>query len=157
MAAALLIASPLLAGEGKKKKGPPKPPPCPAAVIVDGMVKGLTLKDDQKKCFEELKKEFGPKLMKAIEEAKLTPEQAKARKEAEKEAKEAGKKGKEFYQAVDAATKLTEEQKAAFAKRRALDKELRGKVMAELTDEQKAEMKKIAEEAKKKAQEKKPK
>jgi hypothetical protein len=74
LAAALLIASPLLAGE--KKKGAKKAPPCPAAQICDAMTKGLTLTDDQKAKLGEITKEYGPKLVEARKAFDVfTPEQ----------------------------------------------------------------------------------
>ena len=139
-----LIAAPLFSAENCKpaKKGPA----CPAAQFVDGMTKGLTLTDDQKAKIADIEKEFGPKLVAAQKAGEvLTPEQKKAAGEAAKAAKAAGKSGKEAHQAVDAAVKLTDDQKAkqADAKKQVggLQKELREKVMGVLTQEQKDQIK----------------
>lgn len=143
---ALLIAAPLLAGEKKGKKAP-KPAPCPAKAFADRMLKDITLTDEQKAKLGELCKEFGPKLA-ALNKEKmgiLTDEQKKARSAAEKEAKAAGKKGKEMYDAVNAAVKLTDDQKEKTDKinkeSAALNKELGGKIRDFLTDDQKAQLK----------------
>ena len=115
---------------------------------VDGMLKGVTLTDDQKGQLDAVKKELGPKLMEVMKKQRAiwTPEQVKARGEAEKAAKAAGKTGKEFAEAVEAATKATDQQKAQTAEIRkelsALEKELREKVLAVLTPEQKEQVKK---------------
>ena len=143
----LLMASALAAapkkGKGKKKKAPR----CPAAQRVDRMLSGLTLTDEQKAKLDEIKKEFGPKLMEVMKKMDvLTPEQKKARAEAAKAAKAAGKKGKEAREAVEAAVKLTDDQKAKMAEVKKemgpLQKELTQKVLAVLTPEQKQQLKK---------------
>lgn len=105
-----------------------------------------TLSDEQKEKIAPLNKEFGPRLAEFGKKraAILTPEQRKAQNEARKVATEAGKKGKELQQAVNAAMKLTDDQKkklADLAKEMApLNKTLREKVLALLTDEQKAKI-----------------
>ena len=161
LALATLIAWPLFAAEPKKKERKKKPPPCPAAKQVDGMVRTLTLTDEQKTKLDEIKKEFGPKLMAAMKKMDvLTPEQKKAKAEAAKKAKEAGKKGKEAREAVDAAVNITDQQKADMAEAKkemgAIGKELKEKVMAVLTDEQKQRLKKPKADKKPRA-DKKPK
>jgi len=148
LAVALLITSSLSAAEKKARvKAPPK---CPAADRVDRMLAGLTLTDDQKAKLGEITKECGPKmveLQKKIDSI-LTDDQKKARAEAMKTAKAEGKTGKEAANAVDAALKMTDDQKAKMAEARkemsVLDKGLRGKVMEVLTAEQKEELKKKA-------------
>ena len=117
---------------------------------------GLTLTAEQKAKMDELCKDLGPKLMTIMKKMDtLTPEQKKAQAEAMKAARDAGKKGKEAADAVAAALKLTDEQKAKQAEMRKemapLEKELREKVMAVLTSEQKEQLKKKAEGAKKAA------
>jgi len=162
LALALLIAYPLLAGEAEKKgKGEKKPPACPAAQRVEGIVKTLTLTDEQNTKLDAIKKEFGPKLMEAMKKVAdiLTPEQKKARAEATKKAQEAGKKGKDLWQAVDAAVVLTDEQKPKMSEAKkevdSLGKELHDKVMSVLTEEQRAKLKKPQEGKKPKGEGKK--
>jgi len=149
----LALAVPLLAAP--KQAAEKKAPPCPAAQLVDRLTEGMTLNDQQKTKLDELKKEYGPKLMEARKgQDVLTPEQKKAQAQAIKEAREAGKKGVELREAGAAAVKLTDEQKAKMAEVRKLlmplEKELREKAMAFFTDEQKEQIKKKAAEAKKK-------
>ena len=150
---ALLITCPALAAGAKCDTK--KAAPCPAAQRVDKMVQGLTLTDDQKTSLADVKKEYGPKLMAALKKMDVTtPEQKKACAEATKEAKAAGKKGKELAEAGKAAVTLTDDQKTQLAdakkEMKALEKELRAKVMDVLTPEQKEQVKK-AHHAKKKS------
>jgi len=157
LAVVLLMASPLLAGPGKRgPKKEKKARPCPAAQRVERMLKGIDLTDAQKAQLKEIQKEFGPKLAEAMKKmAVLTPEQKKARAEAAKAAKAAGKKGKEAREAVQAAVKLTDEQKAKMAEARKamrpLEKELREKVLGVLTPEQKEKLPKPKHHGRKRA------
>lgn len=142
----LVVASPLLAGEGKKgKKGAtPKAPPVfgPARIL-----EGLTLTAEQKEQVEKIRKEFEPKLeelRKKIAEV-LTAEQRSARAEAFRAARQAGKKGDEAKRMIEEAVKLTDEQKQKMADLRkemsALEKEAGAQIMNVLTPEQRAEVK----------------
>ena len=147
LAMAMLIASPVLAAPKKHdgKKGEKKPA-CPATQAVDHMTKGLTLTDDQKTKLDGIKKEIGPKLAEAMKaQDTLTSEQKKAGQEAAKAAKAAGKKGKEMKQAVEEATKVTAEQKTKMADAqkqvKTLQKDLREKILAVLTPDQKEQLK----------------
>jgi Spy/CpxP family protein refolding chaperone len=78
----------------------------------------------------------------------LTDERRLARDAAYKEARESGKDREATMQAVDAALKMTEAEKAQLAETeqglRALHEQIREKVMALLTPEQKAEFEKRA-------------
>ena len=111
------------------------------------VVKDLNLTSDQKTAVEALKKEYGPKLKEVHQKVEgiLTPEQKKARAEALKAANAAGKKGPDLHKAVVAAVKLTDDQKSQMDAARkdvqALQKEVRGKLMAILTPEQKNQLK----------------
>lgn len=152
LAVALLIASSLSAAEKKARvKAPPK---CPAAALAERMLTGLTLTEDQKTKLGEITKEFGPKMVEIQKKIDgiLTDDQKKARAGAMKTAKTEGKTGKEAANAVDAALKMTDDQKAKMAEARkemsVLDKGLRGKVMEVLTAEQKEELKKKPKPAK---------
>ena len=139
LAVALLIANPLFAA--KKKDGG-----IPYFKQIDKYLKPVTLTDDQKSKLEDLKKEYEPKFKEAYaKEDVLTPEQKKAGDEAKKAAKAEGKKGQDLKDAVVAAQKETDDQKKqatdARAERTALEKELHKKIVALLTDEQKAQIK----------------
>jgi hypothetical protein len=76
--------------------------------------KDITLSEDQQAKLKALKDEYGPKLaaLTAKQNEILTPEQRTARAEAAKANREAKKSGKEAQEAVNAALKLTDEQKA---------------------------------------------
>jgi len=154
----MLIVSPLWAADKKDKKAEKKAPPCPAAQKIAAITKGLTLTAEQKTKLDAVAKEFGPKLVEANKKLDvLTPEQKKARDEAIKEAKTAGKKGKELHQAVEAAVKLTDAQKAeqtdARKERSSLEKQLFDEVMGVLTPEQQKQVK-AAQSSKKKKESK---
>jgi Spy/CpxP family protein refolding chaperone len=119
--------------------------PHPPAMGIPGLDK-LTLTDDQKASLADLRKEYGPKMSElgAKIRAILTDEQIKARHEAEKEARAAGKSPKEIGEAVDAAMKLSDDQKTKMAEVRQemqpLQQEFRKKVLAILTPEQRKQL-----------------
>ncbi len=167
LALVLAMAAPLMAQrEGRRREGkkprPEKKEPRP--FMFQGLLKEIELTAEQKAKLEQLKKEMGPKLMEARKKMQgiFTQEQRKARAEAQKAAKAAGKKGREIRAALEAAVKLTEEQKAklAAAKKAAgeLQKQVREKIMALLTPEQKEaikeRMKKLRQEGKKRGEKK---
>jgi Spy/CpxP family protein refolding chaperone len=141
---ALAMVGPALALQKAEKK----PPKCPAADRIERMLQGLTLSDAQKAKLAEVAKECGPKMVEANQklDALLTLEQKQARVEAMAAAKTAGKKGKEMQEAVEAALKLTDDQKAKYTAARTamgeLEKGLREKVMGVLTPEQVEQVKK---------------
>ena len=137
----LLIANPVGAAGGKKKDGG-----IPYFKQIEQYLKPVTLTDDQKSKLEDLKKEYEPKLKEAYaKEDVLTPEQKKAGEEAKKAAKAEGKKGQDVKDAVAAAQKETDDQKKqgkeGKKQRLAVEKELHGKIVALLTDEQKEQIK----------------
>ncbi len=144
----VLLGSSLLAAEqqkGKKgKKGRQQRKPSVVRLLPKEVQ--ATFSDEQKEKIALLNKEFGPKLVEFAKKRAsiLSPEQKKAQAEARKAATEAGKKGKELQEAVKAAMKLTDVQKkqlAELAKVTApLNKTIREKVLALLTDEQKAKI-----------------
>jgi Spy/CpxP family protein refolding chaperone len=114
-------------------------------------VPGINLTDDQKSKLAELKKEYAPKQKEIADKLAAVPtaEQKKARDEAMKEARDAGKRGPEVREAIQAAMKLTDAQKAEMGKLRKaqgeLDKEIREKVTKVLTPEQQETLKKARE------------
>jgi len=136
LALAVLIASPLLAGEGKRKKAKPKPQD-PAAGILKSLEKA-ELTPEQVTKIKELAQASAEKIKAAEAKVGLTPEQKKARQEAQAKAKADGKTGKEVQAAVDAAMNLTEAQKAAMKDVAELRAALRKEALALLTPEQKA-------------------
>ena len=141
------VASPLMAAPNKDKKKKGKAAKCPSSKIV----KGVKLTDEQKEKIKKITAEHKG----ALKGTKVgfTAEQRKARAEAIKKAKAEGKKGKDLKAAADAAAKLTDEQKAAAKKAASSAKEYRVAILAVLTAEQKASLKR----AKKPKGEKKPK
>jgi hypothetical protein len=137
-----------LAGNALAAKGKKKTNDTPAANFIDKMIKSVTgLTDDQTKKLDALKEEYNPKLKEAYNKVDntLTADQKTAGAAASKAAKADGKKGKEVTAAVEAAEKITDDQKKTIADGKAqaksLSTELSQKVMDLLTDAQKAEVK----------------
>jgi hypothetical protein len=144
LAVMFACAIPLAAAEGdapvkeKKKKG------SKAGAAVFRLPAEITLTAEQQTKLDAVKKEFGPRAKEVAEkqEAVMTAEQRKARRAATTAAREAGKKRKEARAEIDAATNLSDEQKAkqkeVAKEMKALEAEVREKIEAFLTDEQKA-------------------
>lgn len=111
---------------------------------------GVELTPEQKTKVEALKIEFTPKLadVKRKLGSILSVEQKQAARDAGKAAKAAGKKGKAAKAEIDAAVKLTPDQKTKMAQARkelrSLGKDLRNKVESLLTADQRAQIKKPA-------------
>lgn len=149
---AVVLAMPAMAADEKKKKKK-KGRKAPAAVRVP---KGIVLTAAQKTQVAAINKEFAPQLIELAKKARgiVTDEQRKARSAAAKKAKADGKKGKEARAAVDAAAKITAEQKKALGDlnkaRQAINKAAGAKFAAILTAEQKAKLPKRKGKKKKK-------
>ena len=149
---AVVLAMPAMAADEKKKKKK-KGRKAPAAVRVP---KGIVLTAAQKTQVTAINKEFAPQLIELAKKARgiVTDEQRKARSAAAKKAKADGKKGKEARAAVDAAAKITAEQKKALGEvnkaRQAITKAAGAKFAAILTAEQKAKLPKRKGKKKKK-------
>ena len=149
---AVVLAMPAMAADEKKKKKK-KGRKAPAAVRVP---KGIVLTAAQKTQVTAINKEFAPQLIELAKKARgiVTDEQRKARSAAAKKAKADGKKGKEARAAVDAAAKITAEQKKALGDlnkaRQAINKAAGAKFAAILTAEQKAKLPKRKGKKKKK-------
>ena len=149
---AVVLAMPAMAADEKKKKKK-KGRKAPAAVRVP---KGIVLTAAQKTQVTAINKEFAPQLIELAKKARgiVTDEQRKARSAAAKKAKADGKKGKEARAAVDAAAKITAEQKKALGEvnkaRQAINKAAGAKFAAILTAEQKAKLPKRKGKKKKK-------
>ncbi len=147
LALALLIATPLLAAEGKKsergKRGEGRGPGAGMQFDITRMLRGLNLTDEQEKQIKEIRGKYQKDLDAATKAAELTPEQQKARREAFQKVKESGVSGDEARKAFAEAmksVKLTPEQTKAQEKLR----ELRGAMMKEvnsvLTEEQRKQL-----------------
>jgi hypothetical protein len=108
--------------------------------------KDITLSEEQQTKLNALKEQYGPKLaaISAKQNEILTPEQRAARAEVAKANREAKKAGKEAQEAINAALKLTEEQKAKWTaaqkEMQDLRKEIDQKKRDLLTEEQKAKL-----------------
>jgi Spy/CpxP family protein refolding chaperone len=146
-----LIASLVIVGNlsaAEEKRGPEGRRPGGPMMEQWDMLKEVSLTDDQKVKVEEVKKEYGPKLKEARQKMDgiLTEDQKKARTEAMKAARAAGKDRQEARKEVEAAVKLTDDQKAKMAEAKkgvdTLRKEAREKILALLTPEQKEQLKK---------------
>jgi Spy/CpxP family protein refolding chaperone len=150
LAVSLLVVSQVMAQE-RPPRGPRGPRPMMMIDRIERM-EALNLTADQKTKLETLKKELGPKAKEAAEkmEGVLTAEQKKARGEAIAEARKARKSPEETRKAAQDAVKLTDEQKKAQGEARkafdALQKNMREKVMAVLTAEQKETLRKAMAE-----------
>ena len=150
---AVVLAMPAAAAEDKKKKKKKRGRRTPSAVRVP---KGIELTADQKKQVATINKEFAPKLVELNKKAGtiITPEQRKARSAASKKAKADGTKGKAARAAVNAAVKLSAEQRKALAEvnkaRQVVSRAAHAKFVEILTDEQKAKLPKKKGKKKKK-------
>lgn len=139
--------------EGTKKEAKPAAEPAGMYKLPDT----VALSDEQKAKLDEIKKEYTPKFQDLAKksDAVLTKEQKKARRDAQKAAKEAGKKQKEIQADVEAAMNLSEDQKKQRAEiKEQTDKlkaEIETKVVALLTDDQKAQVEAAKKKSDKKA------
>lgn len=138
----LLIANPVGAAP-KKKAG--SDGGIPYFQAIERYLKPVTLTEEQKTKLTALKKEYEPKLKEVYAKQNvLTPEQKKAGDEAKKAAQAAGKKGNDVKEAVAAAVKETDAQKdqekEAKKCRTAVENEMHKKIVALLTDDQKAQI-----------------
>ncbi|MBM4093238.1 MAG: hypothetical protein FJ276_28080 [Planctomycetes bacterium] len=147
---ALLTAS-AVAQEGKKQKGKGVPiSPLSQAMLrmeqLTDALKTLDLNEEQKEKLAQVKETVEPKMTEVVEKIGevIGEENMKAYKEAAEKAKAAGKKGRQLAVDVEAAVKLTDEQKGKLDE---IAKEaqkvvggMRKKVEAMLTDEQKEKL-----------------
>ena len=95
---------------------------------------------DQIAKVKEIVAKHSEALKAANDKVNLTAEQKQARGEATKKAQAEGKKGKDLQAAVDAAAKLTDEQKEALKKVQELQQAMMKEVNGLLTDDQKAKL-----------------
>ncbi|MHB8898003.1 MAG: hypothetical protein ACYC6Y_04590 [Thermoguttaceae bacterium] len=116
---ALLMAMPVAAQENQgKKKGPSVKVSQVSQVLMNveklhKAIEGLDLTAEQQAKLEQLKSENEPKLKEALEKvgAIFTEEQKAAAKAAAEKAKGEKLEGRKFFAAVEAAVKITDEQK----------------------------------------------
>jgi len=141
---ALTLAT-AVSAEEKKKDEAKKPAVNPIFTFNKNMKPAAT--EEQIKKLADLEKEYAPQLADLSKKASaiVTPERVKASVEARKKAIDDGKKGKEVQEAVDAAIKLTDDEKKTMkelnAARGKLNQEINKKKMGLLTDEQKESLK----------------
>ena len=160
---ALVIATCTVAGEQPKEKGkgPRLTPTARTMLRIErfrAAVHELEFTDEQGQKLEKIRDEFEPKLKEIHGKiaAILTEEQKSAGEAAMKSAKDSGKteKDRAYYEAIEAAVKLTDAQKEQLTKidpdLRALFKEASKKVMDVLTPEQQAKLKEKLPQPKKK-------
>ena len=95
------------------------------------------LTDEQKAKIKELVAAHAPKIQEAQKKIGLSADARKARAAASKKAREEGKKGQELAAAVDAASPLTEDQKAAMKAANEARNALMAAIAEVLTDDQK--------------------
>jgi acetyl esterase/lipase len=105
---------------------------------------GIEFSKEQQSQVDEIRKELSPKLadIQRKWDSIITPEQLQARREAFQKARDAGKEGRELREVVEAAVKFSEEQRqqqAALQEERSkLFGDIRTRLIALLTDEQRA-------------------
>ena len=113
----------------------------------------VKLTEEQQEQVSALKKEFLPEAreLQRKQNALLTDEQKQARRKTVEELRDSDKKGRERQQAIQAALKLTPEQKQQQSELQAAQKALQARVdtklHALLTDEQKAQLPKRGQRA----------
>jgi len=159
LALAVVIASPLVAGD-KKKKGKRKGRKGRQTSVVH-LPKSIQFSGEQKEKVAALQKEFRPQLVALQKKIRgiLTPEQRKARQAAFKEARAAGTKGKDLRKAIEAAVQLSADQKQQMKEVRKGMHTLRGQIQAAvrkiLTPEQRTQLKSARGKGKRKGKKKK--
>lgn len=135
----VLIGSPLFAQDNQQRQAPDPFQPF-------FTLPGIEFSQDQQAKVEEIRKEIVPKLTESQKKwnSIITQEQIQARQEAFRKAQAAGKQGQELRDVVEAAVKLTDEQKRQQAvlqeERNKLAVEVRTRLIALLTPEQKAKI-----------------
>ncbi len=139
LALALVVSTGAMAADEKKperKKG------APAASAVQ-VPKDVELSAEQKEKLAAVNKEYATKLADATKERDgiLTEDQKKAQQTAAKEAREKMLKGKDAKAALDAALKLTDEQKGKFEKAQAKLVEVRTEALKKFAESLSAEQK----------------
>ena len=144
MTLTLILAGMALSQERRKKDTERAQPQ--AAFQQVFTLRGVEFSPSQQAQVEELRKKYTPQLIEIQKKygGILTDEQRQAQREAFRAAREAGKKDAELRQAVEAAVKLTDEQKDQQAKlqqeRNTLFAKIQEELRALLTDEQRKQL-----------------
>jgi len=142
----LVIASTVLSQETSRQAARRTQQRQPAAFRQVFTLRGVEFTPEQQARIEELRKKYSPQMseIQGKRDGILTDEQRQAQREAFRVAREAGKQGAALRSAVDAAVKLTDEQKATLAKlqkeRAGLLAEIQKELRALLTDEQRKQL-----------------
>jgi len=126
-----VVAAPLAAQQQKKKKKQP--------TLAERTLKRFAeaeLTEEQTAKIKELASKAEPKIAAARKKAALTAEQRTAMNAARKKATDEGLKNKALRDAVQAAGKLTDEQKAGVTEQRALTLEFNKATIGLLSEEQ---------------------
>jgi acetyl esterase/lipase len=140
VALTLAIASTVLSQEPKQRSQPQ------AAFDQIFTLRGIEFSPSQQAQVDELRKKYTPQLIEVQKKYGeiLTDEQRQAQREAFRAAREAGKQDAELRKALDAAVKLTDEQKEQQAKlqqeRGTLFAKIQEELRALLTDEQRKQL-----------------
>lgn len=118
------------AAKGKGKKGAARKAPAPTAQLL----KDIELTDAQKEQIAAINKEFAGKQadLRKKQASILSEEQIKAQREVFTNARKAGTKQADIRKEIDAALKLTDDQKKQMAEHRRAQGELRGQIIAAL-------------------------
>ena len=141
--AAMMIVPALAADEAKNAKRKGKGKEARQNFVTMQVLKTLKpaeLTDEQTKKIREMGKVVSAKVLEMREAAGITPELNKKRAEAQKSMKESGKKGKELASAVNEAAGFTEAQSDAVKSMNETRMAFQKKVIAMLSDEQKAKL-----------------
>jgi len=145
--AMLCVVALVAAGSrAEEKKADEKKSAAERTAFLFSFPKQVTLTAEQQTKLDALKTEYTPRLeeLHAKNQKLMTGDREKTAREAARTAREAGKKGPEVQEAVEAALKLTPEEKtqmtALRTEREALMKKIREAKMGLLTEEQKASL-----------------
>ena len=142
----LTIASTVLSQEPRKQDAERAQQRQQAAFEQVFTLRGIEFSQSQQAQVEELRKKYTPQLIEIQQKygSILTDEQRQAQREAFRAAREAGKQDAELRKAVEAAVKLTDEQKDQQAKiqqeRGTLFAKIQEELRALLTDEQRKQL-----------------
>ena len=130
IATSALAADEAAKGKGKGKKGAERKAPAATAQLL----KDIELTADQKEKVAAIDKEFAAKTAELQKKQRsiLTEDQLNAQKEVMAKAKAAGTKGGDVRKEMEAAVKLTDEQKKQTAEVRKAQGEVRGQILAAL-------------------------
>ena len=143
---ALFIVGSVLSQETKRQDARKVRPRQQTAFQQVFTLRGVDFTENQRARVEELRKKYLPQLVEIQKKhgGILTDQQRQAQREAFRVAREAGKQGAELRSAVDAAVKLTDEQKEKLAtlqkERNDLFAEIQKELRALLTDEQRKQL-----------------